>query len=67
MSEARKITVELPADLLVRAQESTGQGITATIRQGLEMVAASRAYAELRRLKGKVAFSVDLQELRLDR
>jgi hypothetical protein len=67
MGDARKITVELPADLLHRAQESTGQGITATIRQGLELVAAGRAYEELRRLKGKVRFSIDWQELRQDR
>jgi hypothetical protein len=67
MSAARKVTVELPADLLHKAQESTGQGVTATIRQGLELVAAGRAYAELRKLKGKVRFSIDWRELREDR
>ena len=52
MRAARKVTVELPSDLLRKAQKSTGQGVTATIRKGLELVAASRAAEELRRLRG---------------
>ena len=67
MNTARKVTVELPDDLLRRAQESTGQGVEATIRRGLELVAASQAYEELLKLKGKVEFSVDWRELREDR
>ena len=66
MAAARKVTVELPADLLRRAQKSTGEGVTATIRKGLELVAASRAYDELRRLRGRVSFSVDWKQLRKD-
>jgi hypothetical protein len=34
-----RVTVELPADLLKRARASTGEGITGTIRRGLELVA----------------------------
>jgi len=67
MDASRKVTVEVPGDLLRRAQRSTGQGITATIRQGLKLVAAGRAYEELRRLKGRVKFSVDWKKLRQDR
>ena len=67
MEAARKITVQVPQKLLRRAQESTGRGITTTIRQGLELVAAGRAYEDLRKLKGKVSFSIDLDELRRDR
>jgi hypothetical protein len=67
VSGIRKVTVELPADLLRRAQKSSGEGVTSTIRQGLELVAAGRAYRDLRRLKGRVAFSVDLDDLRGDR
>jgi hypothetical protein len=67
MEATRKITVELPRDLLRKAQRSTGEGITATVRRGLELVAAGRAYEELRRLKGKVALSIDLDTLREDR
>lgn len=67
MRAARKVTVEVPANLLHRAQKSTGQGVTATIRKGLELVAGSRACEELRRLKGRVAFSIDWKDLREDR
>lgn len=65
--ETTKVTVELPADLLERARKSTGEGITATIRRGLEMVAATRAQERLLALRGKVKFSIDLDKLREDR
>ena len=67
MGAARKVTVQLPADLLDRAQRSSGQNLTATICQGLKLVAAGPAYDGLRRLKGKVRFSTDLRSLREDR
>jgi hypothetical protein len=67
MSSRKKVTVEVPSELLRRAQKSTGQGVTGTIRRGLELVAARRAYEELRRLRGRVPFSVDLETLRDDR
>jgi hypothetical protein len=67
VSAARKVTVQLPADLLERAQRSSGESLTATIRKGLELIAAGAAYDELKRLKGKVAFSVDWRKLRSDR
>ena len=59
--------MEIPGSLLRKAQKSTGEGVTATIRRGLELVAASRAYEGLRRLRGRVKFSVDWQRLRQDR
>lgn len=65
--ETTKVTVELPVDLLKRARASTGEGITGTIRRGLEMVAATRAQERLLALGGKVKFSIDLNRLREDR
>lgn len=67
METARKITIEVPAQLLVRAQQASGTGITQTVRMGLQLVAASRAYAHLRKMKGKVRFSRTLAELKSDR
>jgi hypothetical protein len=66
MSANRKITLELSEDLLRRAQESTGEGVTATVRRGLELLAASKAYTELQKLRGKVKFSIKLKQLRND-
>ncbi len=67
MGEARKITVEIPSELLETALAATGKGITQTVRRGLELVAAGRAYEELRRLRGKVRLGVELEALREDR
>ncbi len=67
METARKITIEVPADLLERAQEASGAGITQTVRTGLQLVAASRAYSRLRQLRGKVKFSRTVDELKADR
>jgi hypothetical protein len=64
---ARKITLEVPADLLEKAQRASGAGITQTVRTGLQLVAASRTYARLRQLRGKVSFSRTLAELKSDR
>ena len=67
MAEMRKITVEVPEDLLERALASSGEGITGAVRRGLTLVAAGRAYDDLRRLRGKVKFGLDLDALRQDR
>ncbi|OGQ08244.1 MAG: hypothetical protein A3G32_08890 [Deltaproteobacteria bacterium RIFCSPLOWO2_12_FULL_40_28] len=66
MEAAKKITIQISEDLLHKAQQVTGRGITPTIRQGLELIAASLAYEKLRSLRGKVKFSLDLQKLRED-
>jgi hypothetical protein len=67
MKTARKITVEIPRGLLEKAQRASGTGVTQTVRAGLQLVAASRTYARLRRLRGKVRFSRTLAELKADR
>lgn len=64
--ERKKLTIEIPEDLLERAVAVTGKGATPTIRRGLELVAASGAYARLRELRGKVKFSITLSDLRED-
>jgi len=67
MQTARKITVEVPLELLEKAQRASGSGVTQTVRTGLQLVAASQAYARLRQLRGKVRFSHTLRELKADR
>jgi hypothetical protein len=63
----RKITVEVPAELLERAQEASGTGVTQTVRAGLQLIAASQNYTRLRALRGKVRFSRTSAELKTDR
>jgi hypothetical protein len=67
MGTARKITVEISQELLEKAQRASGTGITQTVCMGLQLVAASRTYARLRQLRGKVRFSRTLAELKADR
>ena len=67
MLATRKITLEVPAVLLEKAQKASGAGITQTIRTGLELVAASRAYDQLLGMQGKVKFSRTPSELKSDR
>lgn len=60
----QKVTVNLPADLLKRAQGLSGKGITETLRMGLELVAATEAYEELRKMKGKYPHMMSYEELK---
>ncbi len=67
MNEMRKITVQVPEDLLEKAQACTGEGVTETVRAGLKKLASILAQKELLNLRGKVKFSLSLDELREDR
>lgn len=64
---SRKITIEVPPELLAKAQLATGSGVTQTVRAGLQFLAASHAYEGLLRLRGKVRFTRTAAELRHDR
>jgi hypothetical protein len=63
----QKITVSVGAELLARAQKATREGISATVRRGLELVTRKWAYEHLRMMQGKVKFSLALEELRRER
>ena len=67
MQRGRKITVEVPPELLEKAQQASGVGITQTVRTGLQLLAASRAYARLRSYRGRVRLARTLAELKADR
>ena len=67
MGRTKKITIEVPEALLRRAQKVSGEGLTATVRQGLEMLADSVVYDRLLDLKGKVHVQYDIEALRRDR
>jgi predicted nucleic acid-binding protein len=48
---------------LSRARAATGQGITATVREGLKLVAARHAQRELLKLGGTIRFSKTWKQL----
>lgn len=60
----KKLTVLVPEDLLRRATAATGTGATPTVRMGLQLLAARRAYDTLLALEGKVKFSLTWEEMR---
>jgi hypothetical protein len=67
MKSDRKITVLMNRELLAKAQKAARAGISGTVRKGLEVLVANEAYDQLLKMRGKVKFSVDLNELRQDR
>jgi hypothetical protein len=56
----RRVTANLPTDLLDEAMEATGEGITETLTRGLQLVRATQAYPKAMALKGKLRLHLDL-------
>ena len=50
-----------------QSQKASRAGISETVRKGLELLVANDAYDRLLKMRGKVKFSIDLNELRDDR
>jgi hypothetical protein len=61
---AKKVTVNLPTDVLEKAQKITGRGITPTIIEGLRELERRAQRSALRQLRGKVRFELDLDQTR---
>jgi hypothetical protein len=60
----KKITANIPAKLLEKAQNTTGLGITDTLIAALEELERSNRRSELRSLRGRVKFELDLEKTR---
>ncbi len=60
----RRITANLPGELLDAAQEVTGKGITETIIEGLQQVQRRRFYERAVKLRGKIRLNVDVEASR---
>ena len=65
--EMQKVTVMLPKALVRKALKASGHNLTGTIREGLQDLIAAEAWERLQRFRGKVRFSIDVDELREDR
>ncbi len=64
MGKVRRITANLPEDLLDSAMNVTGKGITDTIVEGLEHIKRTRAHDKLMNLRGKIHLKLDIDALR---
>jgi hypothetical protein len=60
----KRITANLPENLLSDAMKVTGKGITDTLIEGLQRVRQARAYEKAQALRGKISFKIDLGESR---
>lgn len=64
MTRAKRITANLPEDLLEDAMGVTGKGITDTLVEGLRLVRRTRAYEKALALRGKLDLQIDLEASR---
>lgn len=61
---SKKITLNLPPDLLKEAQEITKEGFTKTIKTALIELRKKKAREQLVNLRGKISFNLDLNKTR---
>ncbi|MCW5888993.1 MAG: hypothetical protein KIT14_00420 [bacterium] len=61
---AKRITANLPEDLLAEAMKVTRKGITETLVEGLRLVRQARGAAKAMALRGKIRLDVDLEASR---
>ena len=64
MTNAKRITANLPKDLLEEAMKVTQKGITETLVEGLRQVRRQSAYEAAMALRGKIKLDIDLEESR---
>jgi hypothetical protein len=64
MAKVRRVTANLPEDLLKDAMDASGQGITDTLVAGLRLVRQTRAQGKAMALRGQIRLDIDLDESR---
>lgn len=64
MAAAKRITANLPTDLLDAAMSVTGKGITETLVEGLRLVRRARGYEKALALRGRLQLDINLDESR---
>ena len=64
MTNAKRITANLPKDLLEDAMKVTQKGITETLVEGLRLVRRRSAYEAAMALRGKIKLDIDLDSAR---
>jgi hypothetical protein len=64
MNETRRVTANLPVELLQDARKVTGAGITETLVAGLTLVKRTAAARKAARLRGRLHLEIDLEASR---
>lgn len=60
----KRITANLPTELLDAASKITGKGITETLTEGLMLIRRSQAFEKALALRGKIHLDLDMDEAR---
>ena len=61
MNGTRRVTANLPVDLLEQATRASGKGITETLVVGLALVKRSAAARKAKALRGRIRLDLDLE------
>ena len=64
MGELRKITLNLPAELIDGVMADSEKGLTETIREALETMRSAAAWKRLKKLRGTADFGMSWQDAR---
>ncbi len=60
----KRITVNLPSELLEEAMKISGENMTETLKMGLEMIKRRKAAAIAEELAGTIDLNLDIDALR---
>lgn len=63
-NKIRRITANLPEDLLRQATQVTHAGITETLIEGLKLIKRTSAHEKAQALRGKLRLEIDIGESR---
>lgn len=63
----KKYTIELEESLVKSAIKATGKNFTDTVRQGLRIIASTKAYKELSKMRGTVDLGINVRAIRKDK
>lgn len=61
MNATRRVTANLPIELLEQATRASGRGITETLVAGLTLVKRSAAARKAKALRGRIHLDVDVE------
>lgn len=60
MDKIKRITANLPLDLIRQATSITGKNLTDTLIEGLQLVKRTAAFEKAQKLKGQLKLDIDL-------
>lgn len=64
MHKVKRITANLPLDLIQQATAVSGKNLTDTLIQGLQMVKRTGSFEKAQKLRGKLKLVIDLETSR---